>query len=51
MGVKKVGESPAARNQGGGANVPAAILAEIPVLHGSGSWVASLGSFLAMRRS
>jgi hypothetical protein len=32
-------------------NSPAAILGAIPALHGSRLWVASLGSFLAVRRS
>jgi hypothetical protein len=51
MGVKEDGTMPATRNQGGGANSPAAVLGEIPELHGSGSRVKSLGSFLAMGRS
>jgi hypothetical protein len=50
-GVKEDGNTPAARNLGGGANSPTAVLGEIPALHGLGSRVKSLGSFLAVRRS
>jgi hypothetical protein len=50
-GVKEDGNTLAARNQGGRANSPAAVLGEIPALHRSGSRVKSLGSFLAVGRS
>jgi hypothetical protein len=42
-GVKEDGNTPAARNQGGGANSPAAVLSEIPAV----AWAGVAGEELA----
>jgi hypothetical protein len=50
-GVKRVGEPPAARNQGGEAYYRRQRQVQFRLLHRPGSWVKALGSFLASRRS
>jgi hypothetical protein len=50
-GVKRVGEPPAARDRGGGANYRRQSLVQFRPLHGPGSRVKASRSFLAPRRS
>jgi hypothetical protein len=48
-GVKEDGNTPAEMNRGGGATHRCQCLVQFRPLHGPGSWVVSLGSFLAAR--